>query len=218
VVIVAVVSVALWRAETVLPALAIVLALRFPWLALAVIGGWTIVERARSESGPSPDDEARLLDRLVAELEGGASPRSALVAIADAPGAIDLSEATRRAIVGRPPEEIAKSLAEVLPHNGRLVSAAWALAGVSGAPAAPVMRLLARGASERGRLERERRASTAQARATAWLIAGLPMLVLVVLALSGRIGGGTAAPVVAFGVGLQLAGLAIVVAMLRGTS
>ena len=48
-VIVAVLSVALWRAETVLPALAIVLALRFPWLALAVIGGWTIVERARSD-------------------------------------------------------------------------------------------------------------------------------------------------------------------------
>lgn len=207
----------LWRARAVAPALVVVAAFRFPAPALAAAGVWAVVARLRRDSGPSPDDEARMLDRVIGELEGGASPRAALVAVARRSRSIDLSVPARLVAAGMPADRVSRALGSVLPHNGRLTAAAWALAGEAGAPAAPVMRLLARRAAERGRLERERWALTAQARATAWLIAGMPLAVLGVLVLSGRVGPGPALPVVAVGVALQLAGLGVVVAMLRTT-
>ena len=65
---------------------------------------------------------------------------------------------------------------------------------------------------------RERRALTAQARATAWLVAGVPLGLFAVLAVTGRIDIGPSLPIAAVGLGLQLVGVAVVVLMLRGRS
>lgn len=212
--IVAVVAAALWRPGPILPLAVAIAALRHPIPAALTLAVWLLVTRLRGSHGPTPDDEARILDRLVGELEGGSSPRAAVVAVSGS-GAIDLSESARLVEAGMPIVEVAESIGRALPHNGRLASAAVAVTGSTGAAAAPVMRLLARRASERGRLERERRALTAQSRATAWLIAGLPLGVLSVLLVSGRLRPGPALPVIGIGVALQLAGLVAVVAMLR---
>lgn len=214
----ALIAVLLWRADRIAPVLIALAALRYPGHAALGLAAWIAVERLRRGKGAQPDDEARLLDRLVAELEGGASPRSALLAVARRSGPIDLSAAGRAIVAGRPARDVARSLAAALPRNGHLVAAAWGLTAEAGAPAGPVMGQLARRAGERGRLDRERRALTAQARATAWLIAGLPLAVCVGLAVTGRIQPGPALPVVLAGVLLELVGLAIVGTMLRRAS
>lgn len=205
----------LWRGDRLMPLLLAFAALQHPGVSLAVITIWVVVSRLRSGGQTTPDEEALLLDRLVGELEGGTSPRAALLAIGRRGGVIRLDATTRMVSAGLPAQTIARSLREALPFNGRLTAAAWALAGDMGAPAAPVMGLLARRAAERGRLDRERRALTAQARATAWLIAGLPLAVLVGLAVTGRISPGPTLSVVLVGCALQVAGLAIVVLMMR---
>ena len=117
-----------------------------------------------------------------------------------------------------PSRRIAVALRDALPTNGRLAAAAWALAGESGAPAAPVMASLAGRAAERGKLDRERRAATAQSRATAWVIARLPLAVLIALWVTGRLASGPALPVLLVGVALQVVGLSIAVAMVRRAS
>jgi tight adherence protein B len=210
-----VVASVLWRGSAVTPVVLVVAALRFPGSALVGLAGWIVVTRWSASKRPTPDDEAAALDRIVAELDGGASPRAAVVRVSTASRHIDLGRAASLARAGLGSKEISGALREAFSHNGPLVSAAWALAADSGAPAAPVMGLLARRAAERGRLERERRALTAQARATAWLIAGMPLAACVVLAVTGRIRSGPALPVVLGGVALQAIGLGIVLLMLR---
>jgi Flp pilus assembly protein TadB len=78
--------------------------------------------------------------------------------------------------------------------------------------------ILAVGAAEEGSLRRERRALTVQARASAAVVAGLPFLVLVGMAVTGRLGSSgdpALGLVLAVGIGLQAAGLAVVWGMLR---
>lgn len=215
---VAVVSLVLWVGTPLIPVLVVLLAFAHPLAALVTIVVWVVTNRLRAPAGASPEDEVRVFDRIVAELQGGASPRSALAAVADRERVIDLSVAKRLVAAGLPTSLIAHEVGKALPHNGRLASAAWALAGEAGAPAAPVMTLLAGRAAERGRLDRERRALTAQARATAWLIAGVPMLVLAALLVMGRLSAGPGLPVVLVGVMLQVLGLAIVTVMIRRAS
>lgn len=206
----------LWQTERALPLIGLLVAIRHPWWAVIATCGWVVYQRLRGPSRPGPDDEARLLDRVVTELDSGASPRAALASVAARRGPFDLSVVARKLAAGLSAREISRSLAEVLPHNGHLVAAAWGLTADAGAPAAPVMALLARRAADRGRLLRERRALTTQARATAWLIAGLPLAVCLGLFATGRIGPGPGLPLVLAGCALQLIGLAVIWAMLRG--
>lgn len=217
-VIVAVLASSLWFGAPLLPVVVVLLAFAHPLLAVAGAAAWAVISRMRVAGAPEPEDEVRILDRIVSELQGGASPRAALVAAARRERIVDLSAVERFVVAGLPAPAIAAELADTLPLNGRLVAAAWALAGETGAPAAPIMSLLAGRASERSRLVRERRALTAQARATAWLIAGLPLVVLLGLAVTGRIGPGPGLSVVMVGVALQCAGLAIVAVMMRGSA
>jgi Flp pilus assembly protein TadB len=109
-------------------------------------------------------------------------------------------------------------LGSALPVNGRMTAAAWLLAAESGGPAAAVMQSLAVRAAREGELIRERRALTAQARASAWVVAGLPAVLLVGAVGSGRLdttGDPALGFIVALGVGLQALGVVVVVAMVR---
>jgi len=65
--------------------------------------------------------------------------------------------------------------------NGRLAAAAFRLASSTGGKVAGLFHSLAARAADVGRLERERRALTAQARASAWVVGSLPVAVLVML-------------------------------------
>lgn len=205
----------LWRGTALAPVLAVLLVPRFPVLALVVGVASVVVHRRSTDPAPSVDDEAWVLERLAARMAGGDSPRAALVGVSGG-SAVDLTVPVRMAQLGEPLERIAEPLGAALPHNGSLLAAAWVLSGETGAPAASIMRMLAGRAAERGRLERERRSLTAQARATAWLIAGLPAALLLFMAVTGRLGPGPGAAVVLVGVVLQALGLAVVAMLIRG--
>ncbi len=208
-------AVVAWSGGSIVPVAFVALAFAFPRTAMAAAAawaGWSWIRRAR---GPDSDDEARFIEEIVTELDGGASPRAALIRAGRRPIGIDGGRCARAAATGLPGDQVAAALTEALPRNGRLAGAAWALTSESGAPASPVMRLLARRAGERGRLDRERRGLTAQARATAWLIAGLPLALFAMLLATGRVHAGPSLPVAAIGFGLQAAGIGLVALMLR---
>lgn len=207
----------LWAGLSPLPLLAAVASLRFPVPAFAAVAVWIVLGRFRRR-GPTPDDEARFLGGVVTELHGGAAPRTAVIRSAAREESIDARPATRAALLGLDSTRLASGLASALPINGRLAGAAWAISTDAGAPFGPVMQLLAHRAAERGRLLRERRALTAQARATAWLVAGVPLGLFAVLGLTGRIDMGPSLPIVVVGIGLQALGVGVVVLMLRGRS
>jgi tight adherence protein B len=189
-----------------------------PWLILAGAPVWAAVEhRRRRDLRPGPDDEAAFLRSLAAELDGGASLRVALAVAADRAPRLDLAEAARLATAGLPAERVAASVEAALPVNGRLTSAAWLLAASSGAPAAAVAQSLAVLAADEGALRRERRALTAQARASAWVVGALPAVLLAAMVAGGRlsVSDPSLTPVLVVGLGLQVAGVAAVVWMLR---
>lgn len=195
------------------------LALEHPAMALAGIGalavpGWLRRRRAR----PGPDDEAAFLLALAGELSGGAALRTALVAAAQRAPRLELAPAARAAAAGLPAPTVARLLRAALPANGRIASASFELAAESGGPAATVMQSLALRAARDGELQRERRSLTAQARASAWVVAGLPAVLLAGTVASGRLDSGgdpLLGAIVAVGVGLQAAGVTVVAAMLR---
>jgi len=197
----------------------IALAVWRPWWFLIGIAGWAVVHRLRTSGEAGSGDEADLLRGISAELAAGASLRSAVVAAADRAPALDLRGAVRLARAGFPASRIGDALAVALPGNGRLVAAAFRLAATTGGRAAGVMSTLAARADDVGALERERRALTAQARLSAWVVGGAPLLLLAVLGATGRLSGLLEDPVgrIVLGVGvlLELTGAAVVVTMIR---
>jgi Flp pilus assembly protein TadB len=184
----------------------------------SILGYAAFTSWRRRRTRPGPDDEARFLQTLSAELAGGASLRAALASAAGRSDRLDLQPAARAASAGLAAETVARMLAEALPVNGRITAASWLLAAESGGPAAAVMQSLAVRAARDGELQRERRSLTAQARASAWVVAGLPAVLLLGTVVSGRLDAGgdpALAAIVAVGVGLQALGVAVAVAMVR---
>ena len=193
-------------------------AVHLPVPFLAAVAGWAIWQRRRPEAA-GPSAEADLVRGMAAELAAGASLRGALVAASTRAPSLELRRAVRMAAAGFPAAAVGDALRGALPHNGRLVAPAFRLAAETGGRAAGIMTTLAARADDVGALARERRALTAQARLSAWIVGGAPLLVLGALAIAGRLGPLAAAPpgriVLAVGLGLESAGIAAVALMLR---
>lgn len=161
---------------------------------------------------------------LADELRAGAAPLEALrtVGTLDGPLADRLGALVRAAEYGGDVPAGLRAVAALDGAEGlRAVAACWAACTESGAGLAEVMHGVARTLRERQRLRAEARAHLASARTSAWLLAGLP---LVGLLLGEGIGArpltvllgsplGQVALVVAFG--LEVAGLAWMGALLR---
>lgn len=197
-----------------------VVASRWPMVGLAGLGGaigyaWYRKLRGRAQSG----NETLFFAAMAAELRAGSSLRMALGSAAEGSSDLGLQPAGRRAAAGVPASDIAQELSERLPRNGRLAGAAFSLAAATGARAADVFESLAQQAAERDDLVRERGTLTAQARMSAAVVGGAPILVLVGLAVSGRgqqlLEAGPAGwAIVLAGGALEIAGLAVVGFML----
>lgn len=188
-----------------------VLALWQPWWLLAALAVWMVVARRRRRSRAGPGDEADFLQGLAAEVSAGAALRAAVVAAASRAPALDLSQAGRLAGAGMAAGRIGEALQSALPVNGRLAGAAFRLAASVGAPAAGLFHSLAARGADVGRLDRERRALTAQARASAWVVGALPVALLTGLAVTGRLSALLANPAgpAVLGTGLALEGLGV---------
>ncbi len=189
-----------------------------PWLGLAVVASLAAVSLKRSPVA-GPADEAQWLATVASELRGGASLRTAVVAAAHRSG-LDLATVERRAAAGVPLPALVPPLARAFPVTGPVLGPAIRMAATSGGAAAAIFHRLAARAAVAAGEERERRADTAGARLSAWIVGAVPVLVLALLVVSGRAGAvmrsGTLGTVaVALGVLLQVAGLGAVVAMSR---
>jgi len=191
-----------------------------PWLVGVAAVVWAVVSRRRTSGRVSAAVEATFLSALASELRGGASLRSGLVDAAARVPDVDLGRAVRRARSGMPIERLAVDLSQALSHNGTVVSGAIRITSSTGAGAAETIDALADRAVFVADLERERRALTAQAKLSAAVVGGAPFVVAAGLLLSGRGGvllshGTMGVAVLGIGLGLELAGLAVVAVMLR---
>lgn len=194
------------------------LAASSPPLALVTAGGWVLWARRRERHRMAGVGEAAYLRGVAAELAGGASLRRGLTAAAGRAPGLDLRRVARLCDAGAPWDRVATSAAEALPGAGRQVAAAIEMTAQTGAPAADLFSTIAAGAAEEERLSGERRAMSAQARASAFVIAGLPVGVVALLVVSGRlaVGDGPGPMVMALGLVLQAAGLTVMGLMIRG--
>ena len=203
-----IVSLAIWaRAPIVLVALG-VLAVWNPVLILVMAAAWAVWSHRRRRGGVDPDAESDFLRAIASEARAGAAPRVALAAAIERVPRLGLGHAGRMALVGLSIDRVASSVASALPDGGRLVAAALRLASTSGGRLAGLMDRLAVHAAERGRLERERRALTAQARLSAGIVGVLPLALVGLLTATGRLPPltGTAGVVAVVGIGMQAAG------------
>jgi len=189
------------------------LAIFRPWIALTVVAMLVALGRSKPES-----HEGRFLHGVAAELRAGASLRAAL---AESAAPIPpLAAVARAARAGRPLEEIAESITLGLDRHGVLTGAAVRIAGTTGGRVADTFDELALLAAEDLQMEGERRAATAQARVSAWIVGGIPAGYLAYAMGSGRLtalwNAGTVG-VVVLGLGglLLLSGVAGVVLMVR---
>lgn len=169
-----------------LPALAAVgLAVWQPVLALAAVLAWVGLTGTHRRS--YPDAEAVYLQAVAGEMRAGASLRHALGSASDRAYGLRLDRALRLAAAGQPLEGVAGALERTMPRMGTLTASAVRTAGVTGGKAADVFDALALLATEEVGLARERRAATAQARFSAWIVGGIPVAYLLYAAVGGKL-------------------------------
>lgn len=184
--------------------------------ATAAIAVWAAVTQDRRDT---TEEEAVWLGGVAAELRAGASLRGALIAAADRVRWIDTAHVVRLAEAGAPHGMLAVAIQAALPGRA-LVAPTLRIAGVSGGRAAAVFDRLAARVWEDVGAARHHRTLTAQARLSAWVVGGLPMLGTLVLAATGGLAAVVAAgpagvAVMATGLVLETAGIAGVVVLLR---
>lgn len=185
--------------------------------ALAVVAGGDRVRRRRrvEEVG-----EAAMLRMLGAELNSGASVRQAIAAVAERHQAPGLDRAARLALAGVPMGDVAARLAEAIPGNGRLLSAAIALGARTGSGLTALVQRLAERADRETEMQRELRAATVQARLSTFVVGFAPLLFTGFLVATGAVpapwrSSGALAVIAACGVSLEVAGFVVVLVLLR---
>lgn len=191
-----------------------------PLAGIALVAGSGAIAALRGRAAPSVDTESALLGALAAELRGGAALRSALAAAAGRVPSPAMDRVVRLALAGAPMERVAMGLSAALPLVGAIAAPALEIAATSGGRAATVFATLAERSAVMVEIERERKALSAQARLSAFVVGGLPCVVLAVLVASGRLSavlesGTVGAVSIAAGSVLLLVGAGAVVVMTR---
>lgn len=169
---------------------------------------------------PAGDAEPLFLAGVAAQLRAGASVRTAIVDAARQAEGLTLERATRLAAAGAPMAEVGEALDSALPMSGASVAMALRAGTASGGRLAAGLDALVETVFDKATLRHEVQAATASARASAWLIGGLPVVGAIGLVVSGRLGalaglGPVGWGMALFGGGLVLAGAAAVVSMVR---
>ncbi len=183
----------------------------------AVLVAWAVVRmrRPRRLGGGRPRarlGDAEYFDAVAAELRRGASLRHAIAA------PVAGSVTARLAVSGQPMGLVVAALERELDPVDGLAAAGIELAGETGAPSATLFSRLAERARARRQLEGERRALSAQARFSAAVVGLMPLGIGLMLGVAR--GGSlmtkaaTRLPVL-LGLGMQLAGVVLLVLLMR---
>ncbi len=193
-----------------------------PWVGGVAVALLALVGRTRHRAGGRAA-EAVYLAGIAAELRAGASLRASLEAAADRVPEMDLGVMVRRARSGADVTSVASALASQLPATGSLIVPATRMAWRSGGRAAAMFDRLALRAADEVAASRERRTATAQARLSAWVVGGLPLVALAFALASGRTeallaGGPLGVGAMVAGLAMEAIGLAAVIVMSRETS
>ncbi len=158
-------------------------------------------------------DTAAEFEAIAAELRRGASLRHAIAA------AYPESQLARLAHTGQPMGWVAAELARRSVRADTLISAGLQLAAVGGASAAPLFIALAQRVRTQRDLAAKRRVLVAQAKASALVIASLPLLVGLPLVLTRSLGvlstSAAARTAVLVGISLEIVGAGLVVLMVK---
>ncbi len=206
-----------------------------PWPVLVLLGAGVIHPGAamgaailvvalqvvpRKPAEPAWAVESRYHRAVASELRGGASLRLALVHAAERTPELGLAPALRRLGAGLPLGGVAPHLVRSFPRSGGHLAPALEFAGVAGGRSAEVFDRLAAVTADEADADRERVAATAQARLSAWVVGGLPIVAALYALMTGRIAslariGGGGVVILAIGFGLLTTGLVAVTVIVR---
>ena len=192
-----------------------------PWMAAVFLSGLVLVDarRVRKERGGC-SEEAHVLLGVAGELRAGQGVRAAVAAAGQRSARLDFHAVRRLVTSGASLERISQALAAAMPVHGALAGAALRVADRTGGRVAEVFESAAALALEEDELRQERRAATAQARTSAVVVVGIPVLAILYRTLSGGLAAGlSASPVSAFltisGVTLLALGVAVMLVLIR---
>jgi tight adherence protein B len=161
--------------------LVIMIGLIHPWIGLVAI--WAL-HLSKREQPSRWSVDVRFSRGVADELRGGSSLRQALAVAAEEINEGGLARACRS---GRPYDELASGVEACLSIIGPAAGAAIRIAGDSGGRVADAFEAIALLADDEQELRNERRVASAQARASALIIAALPALLLALLVGTGRV-------------------------------
>lgn len=172
-----------WRLVTL-----IALAILQPWLVIALLVMLVLVEARRvRRQGSGCSEEAQVLLGVAGELRAGLGVRSAMAAAGRRSSRLDFRPVRRLVASGASLERISQAVTAAMPVHGSLASAALRVADRTGGKVAEVFDSAAALALEEDELRQERRAATAQARTSAVVVVGIPVLVVIYRILSGSL-------------------------------
>lgn len=189
-----------------------------PTLGLLLVGGGVAASLFRRTRRPSATVLTGCVDIIAAELRSGQSLRQAVAIGARHSGVPGWEQVEARSLAGLPMADVGAGL-RVPGADGIRLRAVLAIADTTGGQASVVFDALADTMRRRESLDRERRMATAQARFSAGVIAGGPLIALLWLLMTGALGrmltgGGIGAVIVVVGTMLELAGVSLVVWMI----
>ena len=197
-----------WRLAALLAA-----AMLQPWLVAVLLLALVMADarRVRLQKGGC-SEEAHVLLGVAGELRAGQGVRAAIAEAGRRSPRLDFHAVRRLVASGASLERIAAAVSVAMPIHGALTAAALRVADRTGGRVAQVFDSAAALALEEEELRQERRAALAQARTSAVIVVGIPVLVIVYRLLSGDFARSLAAsPISAFLTisGVTLLGLGI---------
>lgn len=200
------------------PAVGLALLWQEPLVAAPVLAVATVKVLLASRRELYSEQVAGWLRTAAAELRAGMSLRSSLVAAVSTYPELGLDQVARLAAAGRPMAEVGASVARV--DGLEAASIVLEITSFTGGAVAPVLEALAAEAADEAGLIAERRSLTVAARWSIGLVAGFPLLVLLIQIGRGEVtrmlqGGFVSTAVVVIGIGFLVAGIATAAILMR---
>lgn len=200
------------------PAIGLALLWQEPLAAAPVLAVATVKVLLAGRQELYNEQIAGWLRTVAAELRAGMSLRSSLVAAVSTYPELGLEQVARLAAAGRPMAEVGASMARV--DGMEAASIVLEITSLTGGSVAPVLEALAAEAADEAGLIAERRSLTVAARWSIGLVAGFPLLVLLIQIGRGEVAkmlqaGFVSAAVVVVGVGFLVAGIATAALLMR---
>lgn len=196
-------------------------AILHPLLVAVLLMGLVLVDAQRGrKQREGCSEEAHVLLGIAGELRAGQGVRAAIAEAGQRSSRLDFHAVRRLVASGASLERISEAVREAMPAHGALTAAALRVADRTGGRVAEVFDSAAALALEEEELGQERKAATAQAKTSAVVVVGIPVMVILYRVLSGSLAQSISASAVsAFltisGVALLGMGIAVMLILIK---